>query len=209
MNLKRNLGDTVRRYRLELGLSQVQLAERMGSDIQQADISRIERGYIPWPRPDLLTSLARGLDMGPIELITLSGWMSRDELRHYRSFHAPAIQMPLAILGSSNESIETISSTLSSHFRTLAAFDGRTLLTTITAHAPDLVVVSDDCPHLRLEELETALDEHLLSSKVIVVGTRRSAVPRDLRFHYLKAPATPSAMGSLLGAMGYSLPSVL
>lgn len=47
MNLKLDLGNVVRRRRTELGLSQTQLAERMRGDVQQADISRIERGHLP------------------------------------------------------------------------------------------------------------------------------------------------------------------
>ncbi|MFA5787179.1 MAG: helix-turn-helix transcriptional regulator [Actinomycetota bacterium] len=51
------------RARRAAGLSQAALAERVGTD--QAVISRIERGAVS-PTLDMLTRIARGLDMRPI-----------------------------------------------------------------------------------------------------------------------------------------------
>lgn len=144
--------------------------------------------------------------MGPLELITLSGWMSEAEYQHYRAEQTPAAEKPLAILGPGGLDdglTRSANALLAGRFRTLAAFDGGTLLDTIVAQAPELVIVSQDCPRVELEQVEIALDSGKLSTNIIVVGHRRAAVPRDIRFHYLKAPVTPAAMGSLLGAMGY------
>jgi transcriptional regulator with XRE-family HTH domain len=208
MNLKQNLGKAVLRRRMELGLTQTELAERMPGRIQQADISRIERGYLPWPRPDLICGLAAALLMSPLELITLSGWMSADEYQRYRSLRAPVTQKPLAILGpaGSDDGLACWSdATLTRHFRTLTALDGGTLLESVVSQSPELVIVSQNCPRVRFDLLEATLQSNRLPTRVIVVGNRRAAVPRDLRFHYLKAPATSAAIELLLGAMGYHL----
>lgn len=191
---------------MELGLTQTELAERMPGRVQQAEISRIERGYLPWPRPDLIQGLATALSLSSLELIMLSGWMSEEEYQRYRSLRPGAAEKPLAIVGpagSEDGLMESIDSALAKYFRTLTARDGGMLLETVVAQTPELVVVSQDCPQVRCELLEETLQSNHLPTKVIVVGRRRAAVPRDLRFHYLRAPATPAALGSLLGAMGY------
>ncbi|HET9659219.1 MAG TPA: helix-turn-helix transcriptional regulator [Thermomicrobiales bacterium] len=206
MNLKQNLGKVVRRRRLELGLTQTELAERMRGNVQQADISHIEHGHLPWPRPDLIQALAVALSMSPVELILLSGWMSADEYQRYRTLCAPEAEKPLAILGpgDSDDALACwIDSMLTGYFRTLTAFDGGTLLESIVSQSPELVIVSQDCPRMQFDLMEAALQRNRLPTKVIVIGNRRGMVPRDLRFHYLEAPATQAALESLLGAMGY------
>lgn len=94
MNPRQSLGASAKRRREALGLSQVQLAERMGGSVKQSDISRIERGHLPWPRFDLLRALASGLNLTALELITLSGWMSPSELKAYQQQGVAAAQEP-------------------------------------------------------------------------------------------------------------------
>jgi transcriptional regulator with XRE-family HTH domain len=207
MNLKQNLGKAVRRRRMELGLSQIELAERMKGNVQQADISRIERGYLPWPRLDLIHDLAAALSISPVELIALSGWMTADEYQHYRAERAPHAEKPLVILGpaSSNDGLSSsLDGALTGYFRTSTAFDGKALLESIVSQSPELVVVSEDCPQVQFDLLEATLQRNRLPTKVIVIGHQRNRVPRDLRFHYLKAPASQAALESLLGSMGYN-----
>lgn len=67
-----NLGKLVRQRRLELGLTQEELAALIsdeGEEIRQADISRIERGYTRLPRPERLARIARALDVPAGELL--------------------------------------------------------------------------------------------------------------------------------------------
>jgi transcriptional regulator with XRE-family HTH domain len=197
MDLKRRLGQAVRHRRMELGLTQAELAERMTCDVLQSDISRIERGYLPWPRPDLLYGLAAALSMSPLQLVMSSGWMSEEEYQHYRSLRPLAAEKPLALLGParSDDGLACSANTaLNGRFCTLTAFDGGALLESI---------VSQDCPRVRLKLVETIIQNSRFATNVIVVGHRRATVPRDLRFHYLKAPATSAALESLLGAIGY------
>src|SRR4051794_18068737 len=108
---------------MELGLTQTELAERMPGPAQQADVSRIERGYLPWPRPDLIEGLATALSLSSIELITLSGWMSEEEYQRYRSLRPGSAVKPLAIIGpagSEDGLAESIDSALATYFRTLS-----------------------------------------------------------------------------------------
>jgi transcriptional regulator with XRE-family HTH domain len=202
MELKRNLGLTVRQRRLELGLSQVQLAERMGTNSQQADVSRIERGFLPWPRPELLQLLAHALEMPVLELITRSGWMAPEELEHYRSQTAAPAHTPLVVIGRRQYRDEELSPDLFSpnRFRFITIFDGVTLIDTIRATAPDLILVHQALPALDLGQLADALGELRLATDVIVIG-HRDAVPSTFRL--VEAPATPAAIRSVLVALGY------
>src|SRR5687768_13060092 len=69
------LGHVIRTRRLELGLTQEELADRIGERLTQSDISRIERGTIALPRRQRLEELATALGLGLGELLIRSGWM--------------------------------------------------------------------------------------------------------------------------------------
>jgi len=68
------LGRAIRQRRIEIGLTQEELAERIGPGIRQSDISRLERDRIQLPRAQRLRALASALEMEPGELLSLSGW---------------------------------------------------------------------------------------------------------------------------------------
>src|SRR5215203_2519679 len=68
------IGNFVRERRQDLGLSQEQLAERVGGTYSQSDISRIERGHITLPRLSNLERLAASLDVPVGELLIAAGW---------------------------------------------------------------------------------------------------------------------------------------
>lgn len=65
------LRDVVRQRRDALGLSQEELAERIG--VTQEAISRIERGATSTPRRDTLERLARGLGVPLADLYIAAG----------------------------------------------------------------------------------------------------------------------------------------
>jgi transcriptional regulator with XRE-family HTH domain len=69
-----SLGNFVRERRQDLGLTQEQLAERVGYTVRQAEISRLERGRIALPRRDRLNHLAAALEVPISELLVASGW---------------------------------------------------------------------------------------------------------------------------------------
>lgn len=73
------LGRFVKRRRIELGLTQEDLAERMGEGVRQADISRLENDRVTLPRRDRLERLAEALDVPLGVLLARSGWTGADE----------------------------------------------------------------------------------------------------------------------------------
>ncbi len=202
MDLRRDLGSTVRQRRLELGLSQVELAERMGGEIQQSDISRIERGLLPWPRPQLLQSLAAALYMDVLELITRAGWMTPEELERYQGTSLATREKPLVVFGQRDFGDDAlIREALSpARFRILTTFDGTTLLETVRTNAPAVVIVHQTLPELDLNQLAVAIWEQRLDTGVIVIGHRNTIPPA---FHFVKAPATGAAIQDVLVAIGY------
>jgi transcriptional regulator with XRE-family HTH domain len=72
-------GQVIRQRRMELGLTQEELAERVGENIRQSEISRLERDYIMLPRRSRLEAIARALEVSPIYLLMRSGWMEEDD----------------------------------------------------------------------------------------------------------------------------------
>jgi transcriptional regulator with XRE-family HTH domain len=72
------IGNYVRERRQDLGLSQEQLAERVGGTYGQSDISRIERGHIELPRLATMVSLAASLEVPVGDLLIASGWFNEE-----------------------------------------------------------------------------------------------------------------------------------
>jgi transcriptional regulator with XRE-family HTH domain len=82
------LGNFIRERRQELGLTQEQLAERIGDTVRQAEVSRLENNRISLPRRERLAAIAAALEVSLGELLIRTGWMDEgDNL-------AAAIQMP-------------------------------------------------------------------------------------------------------------------
>jgi transcriptional regulator with XRE-family HTH domain len=74
-----DLGNFLRERRMDLGLSQEQLAERIGGTASQAEISRLERGQVMLPRRGRMEALAAALDISLGALLVHSGWLTEDE----------------------------------------------------------------------------------------------------------------------------------
>jgi transcriptional regulator with XRE-family HTH domain len=72
-------GQVIRQRRVEMGLTQEALADRVGDNVRQADISRLERDYISMPRRSRLEALAQALEVSPGYLLMQSGWFDGDE----------------------------------------------------------------------------------------------------------------------------------
>jgi transcriptional regulator with XRE-family HTH domain len=68
------LGQVILARRAELGWTQEQLAERIGDNVRQSEISRLERDHIGLPRRYRLEQIARALDIPLGELLLRSGW---------------------------------------------------------------------------------------------------------------------------------------
>jgi transcriptional regulator with XRE-family HTH domain len=71
----RSLGFVIQERRRALGMTQEELAERVGGNVRQSDISRLERGHVALPRRSRLDALARALDVTPGYLLMRSGWL--------------------------------------------------------------------------------------------------------------------------------------
>ena len=69
------LGTYIRQRRQELGLSQEQLAERIGESVSQSDVSRLEKDRITLPRRRRMEQLAVALEVSLGELFVRTGWM--------------------------------------------------------------------------------------------------------------------------------------
>jgi transcriptional regulator with XRE-family HTH domain len=92
------IGNYIRERRQDLGLSQEQLAERVGGSYGQSDISRIERGHIELPRLATLVSLATSLEVPVGNLLIASGWFNEG---HFAAVSKPAGE-------TEQESLETV-----------------------------------------------------------------------------------------------------
>jgi transcriptional regulator with XRE-family HTH domain len=68
------IGTAIRLRRQEIGLTQEELAERIGDGIRQSDISRMERDRVQMPRPARFRAIAAALELQPGELLLLAGW---------------------------------------------------------------------------------------------------------------------------------------
>ena len=75
----RTFGTVIRERRTELGLTQEELAERVGEHVRQSDISRLERDYVMLPRRDRLEALAAALEVTTGYLLLHSGWITSAE----------------------------------------------------------------------------------------------------------------------------------
>jgi transcriptional regulator with XRE-family HTH domain len=85
------LGKVIRTRRIDLHLTQEELAERIGEGVRQAEVSRLERDRIALPRRARLEAIAAALNFSLGELLARSGWAGADGI----SWMAP----PLPTLG--------------------------------------------------------------------------------------------------------------
>ena len=219
MELERNLGSAIRRRRLELGLSQTEVAERLGAEMQQSDISRIERGRARSPRPQLLMSLARVLDISIVDLMADAGWLRPDERDHYAavgtgsrpanaSFAKDAETqqadpaLPLVIVADREVmSAEALVGLLTEHaLQTAVAFEGSTLLELVATRHPVAVVVEHPLPSLDLADLAAAIWQQRLDTVIIVTGIQAPELPPDA--YFLPKPLDFYALWRVLESSG-------
>jgi transcriptional regulator with XRE-family HTH domain len=83
------LGSLIRWRRLDLGLTQEELAERVGDGTRQAEISRLEHDRIGLPRRSRLERIAVALELSIGELLAGSGWAGAEKLDWHRTQPSP------------------------------------------------------------------------------------------------------------------------
>jgi len=76
---EQTLGQFIRTNRLAMGLTQEQLAERVGEPLRQSDISRLEKDGIEFPRRERLDAIATALSVTLGDLLISTGWL---EIEH-------------------------------------------------------------------------------------------------------------------------------
>lgn len=69
------LGQFIRTNRLAMGLTQEQLAERVGDHVRQSDISRLEKDGVEFPRRERLDAIADALGVTLGDLLISTGWL--------------------------------------------------------------------------------------------------------------------------------------
>lgn len=72
------LGQLIRERRMELGLTQEELAERVGVGVRQSEISRLERNRVTLPRRQRMEEIAQALDIPVGLLLARSGWVGAE-----------------------------------------------------------------------------------------------------------------------------------
>jgi len=158
----RSLGDAIRIRRLELGLSQEELAERIAPDVRQSDVSRLERGKILFPRIERLNQIAAALGMSIGALLIEAGWFTDDEsaqLAHSARGES-GIDSPILIADDEPISLDAIAALLSdSGYTAVTAYDMPSLIEAIELAAPGIVIVDIALPGLKPDTLVTQLSE--------------------------------------------------
>jgi transcriptional regulator with XRE-family HTH domain len=74
-----DLGRAVRQLRKEQGLTQTELADRIGGGMSQAYISAIERGKLERPTLEKLQDIARGLGVSYNRLAAAAGFIQEED----------------------------------------------------------------------------------------------------------------------------------
>jgi transcriptional regulator with XRE-family HTH domain len=85
MDATPTLGKVIRSRRFALGLTQEQLAERIGDGVRQAEVSRLECDRVGLPRWRRLERIAAALELPLGDLLATAGWSGAE-----RAFPTPA-----------------------------------------------------------------------------------------------------------------------
>lgn len=178
----RSLGDAIRLRRLELGMSQEELAERIGPDVRQSDVSRLERGRILFPRHERLNQIAAALGMSIGALLIEAGWFTDDERAQVvnSSLAEPRIDAPIVIADDELISLEAIADLLGDYGYTAAtAYDLVTLMDVVESSSPGIVIVDIALPGLRPGNLIEEMAARTPSPFLVFMGTGLPEVEVD------------------------------
>lgn len=135
------LGQVIRNRRIELGLTQEAFAERVGDNVRQSEISRLERDHIVLPRRNRLEAIARALDVTPGHLLIHSGWMEADEDIATASSSTDPASLPSWPRSEHGMSIEPFDTAVNAPKDILVVVDGRGAIVLQSQSFTDLFVV--------------------------------------------------------------------
>lgn len=152
----RSLGEAIRLRRVELGMSQEELAERIGPDVRQSDVSRLERGKILFPRLERLNQIANALGVSVGTLLIEAGWFTGEEgaMLDLPVSANPKARVPIVVADDEPISLDAIASLLEDHgYTARTAYDLDSLIQTIRTSAPEVVLVDFALPGLKPESI--------------------------------------------------------
>jgi transcriptional regulator with XRE-family HTH domain len=164
------LGEFIQRRRVELGLTQEQLAELVGGGVRQAEISRLEHDRVTLPRRQRLEQISRALDVPLGELLARSGWVGAEAIG---TASVPA-DNEVDLLQARNDELEVRAEQLESTVDILAA-------TNVDLRSQVVQLESDARRTEREQEfLKSVLDG--VTDPVVVVGERGEVVAENAAF---------------------------
>lgn len=198
----RSLGEAIRLRRLELGMSQEELAERIGPDMRQSDVSRLERGKITFPRLERLNQIAAALGLSMGTLLVEAGWFTDEE--HPQSavglLREPHIDVPIVVADDEPISLDAMAALLRDIGCTVTtAYDFESLLGALTTVSPGLVIVDVALPGMRDDALEKALTRIPNEPVLVFMG---SGMPHErIEGPYLEKPIDSRQLFSFIASL--------
>lgn len=170
----RSLGEAIRLRRLERGMSQEELAEQIGPDVRQSDVSRLERGKILFPRMERLNQIASALGISIGTLLIEAGWFTDEESTrieqtgHGERGHDSAI----VIADDEPVSLEAIAAILQDGgYTATTAYDLTSLLDVIEHSSPGMIIVDIALPGLHPESLIEQMAQRSPQPVLVFMGT--------------------------------------
>jgi CheY-like chemotaxis protein len=137
-------------------MSQEELAERIGPDVRQSDVSRLERGKVLFPRLERLNQIASALGLSIGVLLIEAGWFTEEETLQVTAPERRKTDPGVPILVADDEpiSLEAIVALLGEGGYTAAtAYDLPSLLDALQESTPEIVIVDVALPGLKPEML--------------------------------------------------------
>jgi transcriptional regulator with XRE-family HTH domain len=198
----RSLGEAIRLRRLELGMSQEELAERIGPDVRQSDVSRLERGKVLFPRLERLNQISAALGMSIGSLLIEAGWFTDDETSQVELGGRPPVQERVPILVADDEpiSLDAIAALLSDYgYAAVTAYDLPSLIEALEQTPPEIVIVDIALPGLKPDQLVDHVDAMRPRPVLVFMGSGLPDVEVDTP--YLEKPIDSRQLLAFVGSM--------
>lgn len=189
MTESRSLGEAIRLRRVEMGMSQEELAERIGPDVRQSDVSRLERGKILFPRLERLNQIASALGISVGALLIEAGWFTDEEIARANALGGPepGTGIPIVVADDEPVSLDAIASLLADYgYSAATAYDFPSLVEAMEQASPEIVLVDIALPGLK-PDLLVERSAHVESPPILVfMGSGLPDV--DIEGPYLEKP---------------------
>lgn len=189
MDESRSLGEAIRLHRLDLGMSQEELAERIGPDVRQSDVSRLERGKILFPRIERLHQIANALGISVGALLAEAGWFTDEESAQAHTLNGPAhgTATPIVVADDEPVSLDAIASLLGDYgYSAATAYDFVSLMEAIDQASPAVIIVDIALPGLKPDLLLARMEQRKPPSILVYMGAGLPDV--EVEGTYLEKP---------------------